>query len=165
MNTPPPAPPTPPQSAPIVSQPYNQEIAAYDLAVDRALATNDVSMLPNIRKLSERVQASLNKQIESLTYLKKDAPNIQLERDHLLEQLRRVQKDYGSLVESSDDLTTLRRIREQEGSEFSRQLYLYLAIFFGLVLVVLILVFVMGGQKALTTAISPPSPSMSPTLM
>jgi hypothetical protein len=121
-------------------------------------------MLPEIRKKSERVQAALNKQIENLTYLKKETPDLRLERDHLLEQLRRVQKDYSGLVESSDELTTLRRIREQEGGEFNRQLYLYLAVFFGLVLVVLVLVFVMGGQKAVTAAISPVTPSMSPTL-
>ncbi len=142
----------------------DKALAEYDALVNRAIATNDTSLLPQIRAKSEQVQAALNKQIESLTYLKKETPNIQVERDHLLEQLRRVQRDYNGLVDASDDLTTLRRIREQEGGEFNRQLYLYLAAFLGLTLVVLLLVFFMGGQKAVTTAMSPATPSMSPAL-
>lgn len=142
----------------------DKALAEYDALVSRAIATNDTSLLPQIRAKSEQVQAALNKQIESLTYLKKETPNIQVERDHLLEQLRRIQRDYGGLVDTTDDLTTLRRIREQEGGEFNRQLYLYLAVFLGLTLVVLLLVFFMGRQKAATTAMSPATPSMSPAL-
>ncbi len=164
MNTPAPTIPVPPQTPSTASGYVDQYIAEYDMLVTRALASNDAKMLPEIRKKSEQVQAALNKQIESLTYLKKETPDIKAERDHLLEQLRRVQRDYGGLTDISDDLTTLRRIREQEGGEFNRQLYLYLAFFFGLVLVVLILVFVMGGQKAVTTAMSPATPSMRPAL-
>ena len=141
-----------------------QLIAEYDALVNRAIASNSPRMLPEIRRKSEQVQAALNKQIEGLTYLKKETPDIKTEREHLLEQLRRIQRDYSGLVDVSDDLTTLKRIREQEGGEFNRQLTLYLAFFFGLVLVVLILVFVMGGQKAPTTAMSPATPSMSPAL-
>jgi septal ring factor EnvC (AmiA/AmiB activator) len=141
-----------------------QAIAEYDALVSRAIATNDTSLLAQIRTKSEQVQSALNKQIEELTFLKKDTPNIKAEREHLLEQLRRIQRDYGGVVDASDDLTTLRRIREQEGGEFSRQLYLYLAFFFGLVLLVLVLVFVMGRQKADTAAMSPSTPSMSPAL-
>jgi hypothetical protein len=108
---------------------------------------------------------ALNKRIEELTYLKTNTPDIRMEREHLLAVLRRIQGDYSGLIENTDDLETLRRIREQEGGAAKQELMWYMVALFVLALALLAVIFIMGGQKALATAISPSTPAMSPPLM
>lgn len=126
---------------------------------------NDASRLPEIRTLADRAMLALNKRIEELTYLKTNTPDIRMERDHLLAVLRRIQTDYSGLIENTDDLETLRRIREQEGGAAKQELMWYMMAFFVLAVALLGVIFIMGGQKALATAISPSTPAMSPPLM
>jgi Flp pilus assembly pilin Flp len=167
VDTPPPAPPAPPSSPapPPTSQSYEEEIAAYENAITQALSSNDASKLPDIRARADRVIASLNKRIEDMTYLKKDTPDIRIERDRLLEVLRRIQNDYNGLRENTDDLETLRRIREQEGGAAKAEVMWYLIAFLIAVVALIGVIFMMGGQKALATAINPSTPAMSPPLM
>lgn len=165
VDTPPPGSPTPPPAAPRAPQTYDKEIAEYEAAISRALSTNDGSKLPEIRTLADRAMASLNKRIEELTYLKTNTPDIRMERDHLLAVLRRIQTDYSALITNTDDLETLRRIREQEGGAAKKELMWYMIAFLVAALALMAVIFVMGGQKALATAISPITPAMSPPLM
>lgn len=167
VNTPPPPAPTPPASpaAPPTAQTYEQDLAAYENAITQALATNDASKLPDIRARADRVIASLNKRIEDITYLRAETPDIRIERDRLLSVLRRIQNDYNGLLENTDDLETLRRIREQEGGAAKKEFMWYLIAFLIAVVALIGVIFVMGGQKALATAISPSTPAMSPPLM
>ena len=109
--------------------------------------------------------AALNKRIEDLTYLKTTTPDMRMEREHLLAVLRRIQTDYSGLIENTDDLETLRRIREQEGGAAKQELMWYIIAFFAMAAALLGVIFVMGGQKALATAMSPSTPAMSPPLM
>lgn len=115
--------------------------------------------------LADRAIASLNKRIEDITYLKTETPDIRLERERLMEVLRRIQGDYNGLLENTDDLETLRRIREQEGGAAQKEQMWYLIAFLIAAVALLGVIFVMGGQKALATAMSPSTPAMSPPLM
>ena len=153
---------TPPDFQSLNSQ-YRQQVQAYDAAIQSALATNSPSRLPELRTMSEQIQVTLNKMIESLTYLKKETPDLKTERDKLLEDLRRIQRDYSGMLEATDDLETLRRIRQQENGEARRLLLLYLLAFIFLS-VMLIVYIAYTGRKTETTAMSAPTPTMSPAL-
>jgi hypothetical protein len=113
--------------------------------------------------MSEGIQTTLNKMIENLTYLKKDTPDIKAERDTLLETLRRIQLDYSAMVTNTDDLETLRRIRQQENGEARRELTLYLMAFL-FVCCMLLVYLVYTGRKAPTSQTAAATPTMSPAL-
>lgn len=144
---------------------YKQQLAAYEAAIEQTIRANDASRLPQLRQMSEGIQKTLNKMIEGLTFLKKDTPNIQKERDFLVERLRQIQLDYNGLLVNTDTLETLRRIREQEGGDMKRDLYRYLLFFFVVCMGVVLLLLFTTGQKKESTATSAPTPSMTPPLM
>lgn len=155
--------PTTPPDFQGLAQQYSQQSHAYNSAVESALQSNNSSQLPQLRTMSEQMQTTLNKMIESLTYLKRETPDVKVERDKLLEDLRRIQRDYTGMILNTDDLETLRRIRQQENGEARRQLLMYLVVFV-FVATMLIVYIIYTSRKADTTATSAPTPTMSPAL-
>lgn len=144
---------------------YKREVAEYEAMMLRAIQTRNTSMLAPIRAQAEKIQSTLNQMIESITFLKKETPDIRVQRDDLLEKLRRIQKDYNEMISNSDDLETLRRIRMQESDEGRTLLYRHLAFFLLLAIALLGLVLFMGSQKKETIASIAPTPAISPTLV
>ena len=139
---------------------YTQQLQEYDRIVDEAIRSQDLSQLPKIKELNTGLAKTLNKMIEDLTFLKKDTPDIKNTRDELLERLRKIQKDYNGLLVNTDQLETLRRIRQQESREAERQLYMYLIFFLVIALLIVLFVLFFSGQKKDATAASA---SMPPT--
>ena len=142
---------------------YKRQVAEYEAAMNDSIRRNDPTRLPELRTMSERIQNTLNKMIESITYLKKDTPDIRTERDNLLEKLRRIQQDYSAMIVNTDDMETLRRIRQEEGSEARRLLLIYLIAFL-FVSVMLIVYLVYVGRKPDATQATAATPTMSPAL-
>jgi lipopolysaccharide export LptBFGC system permease protein LptF len=138
---------------------YERQLKEYDTLIDSAIDANDISQVTKLREMNASIAKTLNEMIEKLTFLKKDTPSIKKERDELIERLTQIQKDYNGLLVTTDQLETLRRIRQQESTEANRQLYLYLG-FFLLVCVVMILYLAFMTHRKDTTA---PSASMPPT--
>jgi hypothetical protein len=156
------------QSPPPVNPPfatndatYQQQVAAYEAAMNASIERNDPSKLPELRTMSEGIQSTLNKMIENLTYLKKETPDIRSQRDSLLETLRRIQQDYSAMITNTDDLETLRRIRQQENGEARRMLLIYLMAFL-FVCCMLLVYMVYTGRKTPTSPTTAATPSMSP---
>jgi hypothetical protein len=148
-----------------VKKEYTNQLREYDRVIDTAIATGDVSQLPKIRQMNMDLAKTLNKMIEQVTYLKRDTPDIRRTRDELLVRLRAIQKDYNGLLVNTDQLETLRRIRQQESRESDRELYLYLLFFFLVALCIVLLVLFMSGQKKEATAASASMPPMAATLV
>jgi hypothetical protein len=144
---------------------YLRKTAEYDAAVRRAIAGNDVSQLPQIRKLNSELSVLLDKMIEVMTFAKKETPLIVKERDELVKKLRRIQMDYNGLLVNTDTLETLRRIRQQEGGAYERDLYRYLLFFFVVCVGVLLMILFVKKGQAPSTASSAPMPTMSAPLM
>lgn len=144
---------------------YLRKTAEYDAAVRQAFATKDVSQLPRIRQLNTEVTRLLDKMIEQMTFAKQETPVLVKERDILVKKLHRIQMDYNGLLVNTDTLETLRRIREQEGSAYQRDLYRYLVFFFVVCVGVLLMILFVKKGQADTTASSAAMPSMSPPLM
>ena len=142
---------------------YRTQVADYERVIEDSLQRNDPSSLPGLRTKSEEIQATLNQMIENVTYLKKDTLNIRTERDALLEKLRRIQQDYSAMLVNTDDLETLRRIRQQENGEARRELLLYLFAFL-FVCCMLMVYLVYTGWNTPTSPTTAAMPSMSPAL-
>jgi hypothetical protein len=144
---------------------YQTQLQDYETSITTALANRDVSKLPEIRAKAEAIQATLNKMIEELTYLKKETPNIRIQRDKLIANLQRIQKDYNAMLVNTDDLETLRRIRQQESGEARRELFMYIGFFLVLAIVILLfLIFMSPSQKKDMTTSTPNTPAISPAL-
>ena len=142
---------------------YRQQVAEYEAMLEASIRQNDPTKLPVLRTKSEGIQATLNKMIENLTYMKKETPDIRSQRDSLLEKLRRIQQDYSAMLVNTDDLETLRRIRQQEAGAARSDLILYLfAFLFVSVMLAVYLVYV--GRKTPTSATTATTPTMSPAL-
>lgn len=142
---------------------YRRQLKEYNDTLERSIQQNDPRRLPELRKMSEQIQTTLNKMVESITYMKRETPDIRKERNALLEKLRRIQRDYNAMIVNTDDLETLRRIREQENGEARRLLLLYLIAFlFVSVMLVVYLVYV--GRKPDTSQATVAMPTMSAPL-
>lgn len=139
---------------------YTEQLREYDRIVDEAIQSQDLSKLPKIKELNAGLAKTLNKMIEDLTFLKKDTPDIKKIRNDLLERLRKIQRDYNGLLVNTDQLETLRRIRQHESRETDRQLYMYLIFFLVVALAIVFFVLFFSGQKKEATAASA---SMPPT--
>lgn len=138
---------------------YEQQIKEYEDLVKTAIQTEDVSQVPILREKNIAISTTLNRMIEKLTFLKKETPSLSSERDVLISRLRQIQQDYDGLKENTDKLETLRMIRQQEGTEANRQLYLFIG-FFLLMCLVMVLYLAFATHRKDSTA---PMASMPPT--
>jgi polyhydroxyalkanoate synthesis regulator phasin len=138
---------------------YERQLKEYDDLVQSSIDSQDVSKLPKLRELNAAIARTLNEMIEKLTFLRRETPTLREERDELINRLRQIQLDYNGLLVNTDNLETLRRIRQQEGSEANRQLYMYLG-FFLLVVFGIIFYIMFAPHRMATTA---PTASMPAT--
>lgn len=138
---------------------YDAQVKEYDDLVQTSLQTGDASTLPRLRDLNAAIAKSLNEMIEKLTFLRSETPTLKQERDELINRLRQIQLDYNGLLVNTDNLETLRRIRQQESSEANRQLYMYLG-FFLLVVFGIVFYIMFAPHRMATTA---PTASMPAT--
>ena len=140
---------------------YQAQVKEYEALMQTSIRQKDPAKLPDLKAKSEAIQATLNKMIENLTYLRKETPDIRTERDALLEKLRRIQRDYSAMIVNTDEMETLRRIREQENGDVKRYLMIYL-IGFLFVVTLLLVYMVFLGRKAETSPTATATPTMSP---
>lgn len=133
---------------------YERQLKEYDDALETALQTDDTSKLPILREMNNKISNTLNRMIEKITFLKKDTPDINKERDALIRRLQQIQKDYNGLLVNTDNLETLRRIRQEESSESNRQLYMYVGFFLVICFAIVIYLSFVAHKKDTTAAIA-----------
>jgi hypothetical protein len=143
---------------------YTTQLAEYDALSSQAIQTNDTSKIPKLRELNIAIAATLNEMIENLTFLKQNTPDIKQERDKFIQKLGQIQRDYNGLIEATDTLETLRRIRQQASHDADSQLRLYLLFFLLLALCIVFYILFMAQRKD-TTAASARTPPMMAALV
>ena len=143
---------------------YLRQVDDYESMSQLAIQNRDASRLPAIRAKAQEIAATLNQMVEKLTYMKQETPTLQAQRDNLLQRLRRIQTDYNELMANSDDLETLRRIREQESDAGKLILYQYVGLFLLLAALVLVAMIVFGSQKKEVATAMPSMAASSPAL-
>lgn len=140
---------------------YKEKYAKYDAMIRDALASNDTSTLPQLRKLNKELNDILEKMLAEVA----TTPGaIRVQREELVTTLNRIQRDYNGLKNDSDTLILLRRIREGEQGGSRKDFQFYLGIFLALCLGILAMVF-FGGQIKLATATSPMTPASTAPLV
>jgi FtsZ-binding cell division protein ZapB len=143
---------------------YKTQLRDYETSVNRAIESEDASQIPVLQAKNVAIAQTLDKMIETLTFLKKETPSIKDERNELVGKLKTIQRDYNGLKSSTDQLETLRRIRQQESGEANRQLYLYFG-FFLLVCLIIIVYLAFMSHKKVTTAASASIPPTTAALV
>lgn len=143
---------------------YERQVKEYDALVDTAINTNDTTQVAKLRELNEAISKTLNELIEKMTFMKKESPSLTKERDELIDRLRQIQLDYNGLLVNTDQLETLRRIRQQESTEANRQLYLYFG-FFLLVCLIMVAYLAFMTHRNDTTAASASIPPTTAALV
>jgi hypothetical protein len=143
---------------------YTTQLAEYDTLSSQAIQTNDTSKIPKLRELNIAIAATLNEMIENLTFLKQNTPDIKQERDKFIQKLGQIQRDYNGLIEATDTLETLRRIRQQASNDADSQLQLYLLFFLLLAFCIVFYILFMAQRKD-TTAASARTPPMMAALV
>lgn len=143
---------------------YKTQLRDYEEHVNRAIQAEDASQIPAIQAKNVAIARTLDKMIETLTFLKKETPSLTSERDEFIDKLQTIQRDYNGLKSSTDQLETLRRIRQQESSEANRQLYLYFG-FFLLVCLIIVVYLAFVSHKKDTTAASASIPPTTAALV
>lgn len=146
---------------------YTALTTQYDTLVQSAIA-NPTKLDPYIEQIIQvntQISTVLDEMIKILTVAKTSSSDMLLYRDELLQKLDKIQKEYNGLVQNSDKLETLRRIRAFEDDSWKRTLRLYIFAF--IAIVVLVAVVLMFKRKAQTTDMTnamPASPAAIPAL-
>ena len=130
---------------------YARQLGEYDELLARG---DDVSKLSRIRELNVALGKTIDEMITELTFLKEETPSIERERNDLMTQLNRIQRQYNDLADARDEYETLRRIRMEESAEANTMLYTYLLVFFVACLGLMGLVVFMSQRKDTTAPIA-----------
>ncbi len=133
---------------------YETLSAQYEALMKDTLDNNKPENIPKLVELSKQLTNELNKEIENKsTNIKGD--RIDIAQQKLVERLQQIQMDYNGLLTTSDDLETLRRIRQYESQETKTLLYWHLV--FLMIVFVAILIVLIFYRKKVTTAATPTS--------
>lgn len=148
---------TPPTTSDL-HQTYQTKLALYDSKVTAAIATNDTSVLPELRTLNAELATLLDQILSETTNL----TPLSTSRAELVAALARVQQDATHLRSSSDTLERLRRMRESSGAPRSEVLF-YLGAFLLVCLGILAMLFMGSSQSSsVPTMTSSIPPSTAP---
>jgi hypothetical protein len=151
---------TPPTLRDLQSQ-YKTKLAQYDSLVSYALATNDESAVPRIRKLNEEISKLMEQMLSGAVG---DPKSLRLEREELVKTLNRIESDYAGTAKSTDALERLRMMRKTETGvaekTFNWYLFLFLVTCFGILAMSLF-----APQNMLATNMSPVTPASTAPLV
>jgi len=137
---------------------YETLSAQYEALMKDTLDNNKPENIPKLVELYKQLTNELNKEIEKKsTNIKGD--RIDIAQQKLVERLQQIQMDYNGLLTTSDDLETLRRIRQYESQETKTLLYWHLV--FLMIVFVTILIVLIFYRKEVTTAATPMSAPMT----
>lgn len=155
----PPTPPTPPAQPRTLAElkaDYDAKSAEYSRLIEAAVTSGSTGSMDQIRQLNVELSSLLEQMISTSDPERRRMPAV---RDELVERLRRIQLDYNGLLQNTDELETLRRIRAQEEGGFWSVFYWHL-IFLGVAFVgVLVVMLYIRRDTTTATAASPTTSS------
>jgi chromosome segregation ATPase len=148
---------------------YQDLDTQYREAAERALAATDAQSIntevEKLRALNLQIAAVLEQMLAMVADVKNETGTLRIARDELTMKLTRIQRDYSDLNKQTDRLETLRRIRQYEQVVADRSMYLYLGIFLGFCLLLLLVILIKGYfQKKFAMTPMPMAASITPPL-
>jgi hypothetical protein len=138
---------------------YQSISAEYEALMKDTLDNNKPENIPRLVELSKKLTAMLNLEIQKKSNISKNRMDIAQQK--LVERLQQIQMDYNGLLTTSDDLETLRRIRQYESQETKTLLYWHLV--FLLIVFLVIVLFLIFYPKVVTTTATPTSAPITPS--
>lgn len=159
----PPAPPAPGAARTMeeLKREYDGKSAQYKQLIDQSVASGSAAATINqIRQLNVELSSLLEQMISTVSPTK-PTQSIESTRDDLVKRLRRIQVDYNGLLQTTDELETLRRIRAQEEGGFLQVFYWHLI---ALAVVFVGVLGVMIYMRRQTSPATTASPTMSTDL-
>lgn len=157
----PPPPPAQPRTLSELTADYDAKSATYKRLIDEAVSTGNTSKMDQIRQLNVELSSLLEQMISTAEPGRRETQDVRHLRDELVTRLRAIQFDYNGLLQTTDELETLRRIRAQESDGFLRVFYWHL-VFLGIAFVAVL--FGMIYVRRATTNATMSSPTMSAPL-
>lgn len=140
---------------------YTEQMIEYNALITEG----NPAKLDKIKSLNQSIAATLDQMITIITEAKQKNGNIEVYRDELVAKLQRIQKDYNGLLQNTDTLETLRRIRNQEEKEANGSIFWLIVGFLVLCVLTLITMMIFGGQKNESADIIPTSPATTMPLI
>lgn len=143
---------------------YDRLVAQYTQLIDETIGDPSTlnANLPKITATATQLAAVLEEMTRQLATVSTPTTTLEQERDVLLQRLRQIQLDYNGLLQNTDKLETLRRIRDYQDTSWRSTFNLYLIPFFILALVLFLVVLFVRQRDA--TSSSPMSATTSPSL-
>ena len=133
----------------------------YSTLVTTALQNSDQTLVNQITAKNLEISTLMDQMIRDSTMSGSTDPTIESARQELIQKLQRIQQDYNGLVQNTDKLETLRRIRSFNQESSQSELRIYLFVFLILAVAVFItLIFKRQNIDMATTM--PSSPATMP---
>lgn len=130
---------------------YAEQSALYESYIREGASPDKISAL------NMEISKTLEEMIGILAQTK--GSGLEQYRNQLIENLHRIQRDYNGLIQNTDKIETLRRIRREEYDTAPLKRYLFF--FFAIVFVILILL--LFFQRKPTAAAIPSNPAIATT--
>jgi len=134
----------------------------YNALVTTALQNSDPSMVDQITAKNQEIAAHMDELIRHTTMSGTTNPEVLAARDELVQKLTRIQRDYNGLIQNTDKLETLRRIRDFNQETAQGFLPVYLIAFLVLSIFLVIMIVMTKYQNIDTTPMMPSNPSTMP---
>lgn len=145
---------------------YTSLTSQYDKLVQETLAEPSKldQNVEQVIQINTQISSTLDEMIGILTLAKSSNSDMLLYRDELLAKLDKIQKEYNGLINNSDKLETLRRIRAFQDESWKGTLHMYLFAFIAVTILVGLVLMFKKSQNADMTATTPTSPAIMPAL-
>ena len=126
------------------------------------IASGDPNSVGQIESLNKQLSDVLAEMLEKVASVRDNAANIETYRNDLSKRLVRIQQDYNGLAASHDKIETLRRIRDDQKTNFDTAFFWY-ALFLIIACILLFFALVIsGGQRVAANPAMMNTPSNMP---
>jgi uncharacterized protein YdaL len=126
------------------------------------IASGDPGSVRQIESLNKQLSDVLAEMLEKVASVRDNVGNIETYRNDLSKRLVRIQQDYNGLAVSHDKIETLRRIRDDQKTNFDTAFFWY-ALFLIIACILLFFALVIsGGQRVAANPAMMNTPSNMP---
>ncbi len=118
--------------------------------------------IQQVTTLAGQIATLLDSAARDLAMVPNPSNDLAAERDELVKRLQRIQQDYSGLLQNTDKVETLRRIRSYQDESWRPTFAFHLGAFF--VLAILLFLVVLILRQRANSATSPTTATTSPAL-
>lgn len=116
--------------------------------------------IPKVTALASQIAKVLDDAAKDLAMVPGGSEELERERTELVQRLQQIQQDYSGLVQNTDKIETLHRIRAYQDTSWRPTFTFHLVAFFVLVLVLFLVILFLRQRENTTT--SPMSATINP---